>query len=458
MKRPSILLVNPWVHDFAAYDLWAKPLGLLLLATRLRTMGWEPVLIDCLDRDHPEMHPAKISPHGHGRFARSPIPRPEQLEQIPRVFSRYGVLPEMVRRDLGSIPVPKAILVTSMMTYWYKGVAETIRLLREAFPGIPLLLGGIYASLMPKHAQEHCAPDAVVIGPGEAQLASVLFRLTEYSGEQNRQQAEYEFSPALDLLRRVRFLPLLTTRGCPYKCSYCASAIVAPGFIKRAPVAVIDEIAQAIIRWNVTDVALYDDAFLVDALAHAVPVLREASEKFPDLRWHSPNGLHASAIDSTVAQAMKRAGFETIRIGLESTSSGFHARTGGKTDAQSFLNAVRHLRDAGFKADQIGAYLLVGLPGQTSAQIEDDVDLVLRAGALPRLAEYSPIPGTPMWPTALKQSRYPIGNEPLFHNCTLLPTAEPEIDWAFLQSTRKRIREYLESQKPLDKVRQTTYT
>jgi hypothetical protein len=48
-----------------------------------------------------------------------------------------------------------------------------------------------------------------------------------------------------------------------------------------------------------------------------------------------------------------------------------------------------------------------------------------------------------MWPEAVKASRYPIELEPLYHNCTLLPAAEPEVDRAFLQETRRRIRDGL---------------
>jgi len=65
----------------------------------------------------------------------------------------------------------------------------------------------------------------------------------------------------------------------------------------------------------------------------------------------------------------------------------------------------------------------------------------LRLGALPKLAEYSPIPGTVLWPAAVKSSRYPIREEPLFHNCTLLPAAEAGVDSDFLQKLRRRIRE-----------------
>ena len=52
-STPHILCVNPWIHDFAAYDFWAKPYGLLLLAAFLRAQGARVSYIDCLDRFHP---------------------------------------------------------------------------------------------------------------------------------------------------------------------------------------------------------------------------------------------------------------------------------------------------------------------------------------------------------------------------------------------------------------------
>lgn len=443
MKRPVILLVNPWIHDFAAYDLWARPLGLLVLASRLRRWGWEPHLVDCLDPDHPEMGPAKVKDLAHGHFHRTPISKHAALQGVPRTYCRYGVHPEFIRKDLESMPVPHAILVTSLMTYWYPGVQETIQLLRSVFPDVPILLGGIYASLLPEHARERCGADEVLVGPGEAVLKKALFRNTGIRGGPDEDPAQLEFSPSLDLMRRVRFLPLLTSRGCPFNCAYCASRKMSASFVRLKPEDVIREIETAALTYGVSDIALYDDAFLVDPARHALVILEAAALRVPGLRWHTPNGLHASAIDRSVASAMKRAGFETIRLGLESSSDEFHARTGGKTDIQSFLTAVANLKEAGFSRKQIGAYLLVGLPGQSKAMIEDDVQRVLLAGALPKLAEYSPIPGTKMWPKALKTSHYPIDKEPLFQNCTLMPAAEPGVDAAFLQETRKRIGEYV---------------
>ncbi len=443
MKRPVILLVNPWIHDFAAYDLWARPLGLLVLASSLRRQGWDPRLVDCLDPDHPEMPPVKVRPLSHGRFHRTPISKPQPLAGIPRTYSRYGVHPELIRNDLESIPEPRAILVTSLMTYWYPGVQETIQLLRSVFPETPILLGGIYASLMPEHAGEHCGADEIVVGPGEGALRQILFRHTGVAGNPESGQPKLEFSPCLDLIRRVRFLPLLTSRGCPFNCVYCASKKTSPPFVRQNPECVIREMEIASMRYGVRDIVLYDDAFLVHAAEHALPILEDAASRLPGMRWHTPNGLHASAIDGRVASAMKRAGFETIRLGLESSSDGFHARTGGKTNMRGFLRAVANLKEVGFSRHQIGVYLLVGLPGQSRAMIEEDVERVLRAGALPKLAEYSPLPWTGIWSEALKSSRYPIDKEPLFQNCSLLSAAEPGVDSHFLQATRKRIREYV---------------
>lgn len=443
MKRPIVLLVNPWIHDFAAFDLWARPMGLLVLATRLRRQGWDPLLVDCLDPYHPDMGNPKDKKNGTAHLPKSPIDKPRALESIPRRFSRYGVSPGVIRKDLGSLPAPRAILVTSLMTYWYTGVQETILLLREIFPRVPLILGGIYASLLPDHAKKHCQPDHLIEGPGEDRTADTLFKSTGAIPREETRNLGLEFSPALDLMRTMKFLPLLTSRGCPNRCAYCASKLLVPSFVRRPVNEVIQEIRSACVSYGITDIAVYDDAFLLNATNHAIPLLEWAASEVPGLRWHTPNGLHASAIDMSVAKAMKRAGFETIRLGLESSSDDFHRGTGRKTDFGSFLIAVRHLTEAGFSPDQIGAYLLVGVPGQSREQIADDVERVLQAGAYPKLAEYSPIPGTDMWPVALQQSRYPIARDPLFHNCTLLSSAELDVDWNFLQDMRRRIRDRL---------------
>ncbi len=436
MNKPSILLVNPWIHDFAAYDLWAKPLGLLALATKLRNEGWKPSLIDFVDPDHPST-PRKTQKFQQGPLHREVIKKPPQLTDVRRNFCRYGVSREEITKDLADVTPPRVILVTSMMTYWHTGVTETIALLRTTFPGIPIILGGIYATLIPEHAAQTGA-DYIFRGPAEAGLSQLL---TTISGISPAESPHYDlvFSPALDLVHKVRFLPLLTTRGCPYRCYYCASSQVSPTFVRRPIQDVIGEIRRGLIKWNIKDIALYDDAFLYNAEDHAIPLLKRFIQEFEGLRWHCPNGLHASAITGQVAELLNQAGFETLRLGLESSRDAFHRETGSKTNWRDFRAAVTNLKNAGFSQEQIGVYLLGGLPHQTLNKLSEDVENVLTVGGYPKIAEYSPLPGTILWNESLETAKYPIDEEPLFQNCTLLPCAHESIDRPALSALRSHI-------------------
>ena len=95
--KPAIILINPWIYDFAAFDLWSKPLGLLFIAGYLRKHGFRIHLIDCLSRHHPDTKEDRRqeSPHRHafgtGKFNREQVPKPPPFRHVTRPFSRYGI-------------------------------------------------------------------------------------------------------------------------------------------------------------------------------------------------------------------------------------------------------------------------------------------------------------------------------------------------------------------------------
>ncbi|MFA5110228.1 MAG: hypothetical protein WC443_02365, partial [Desulfobaccales bacterium] len=142
--RPALLLINPWIYDFAAYDFFAQPLGMLHLAGLLESRGYAVHWLDCLGTPH-----ARPGPFGTGRYPKEIIPAPPALNGISRRYGRYGISEAVFRERLSVVPRPAAILVTSLMTYWYPGVAAAIRMAKEQFPGVPVILGGIYATLCP---------------------------------------------------------------------------------------------------------------------------------------------------------------------------------------------------------------------------------------------------------------------------------------------------------------------
>jgi radical SAM superfamily enzyme YgiQ (UPF0313 family) len=443
-KEAHLLLINPWIYDFAAYDLWAKPLGILILAALLEANGWTIHYCDCLDVHHPALKRFKTqrikrkSDH-RGHFYREEAAKPTPLSSIPRQYYRFGLSPEVFIETLRSLPVPQAILVTSGMTYWYRGVHEVIGIVKEVFPSVPVILGGIYATLCAEHAERTSGVDFVIRGWGEMQILRLLEELTGISPSfiPDLNDLDTLPSPAFNLYPHLDYVCVLTSRGCPFHCTYCASPVLNPRFITRDPAHVINEIA-AWVDHGVEDIALYDDALLADG-EFALALLRGIAKRGSKVRFHAPNGLHARGVTEEVAHLMRQVGFATVRLGLETCSHRHQLATGGKVSNDDFQAAVRNLRQAGYASQEIGVYILAGLPGQEREEVERTIRFVRECGARPYLAEYSPLPGTPLWGEAVAASPFDLRDEPLFHNNTALPCRWEGLGWDDLQALKARV-------------------
>jgi len=425
---PSLLLLNPWLHDFSAYDLWLKPMGLLPLAAALKQAGAEVQFLDCLDHRHPLAAALasrlKRRADGRGQLLSEEIPKPEPLRRlIPRRFKRYGLPPALVRQILAALPKPDAVLVGSLMTYWYPGVAETIALTKEVFPETPVILGGLYPTLLPDHARLHSKADRIVAGNWEDSLPQVL---AEATGARLDLPGPLAVSPAWELYPRLDHAALLTGRGCRFHCRYCVAHRLHPKLERRQPEVVIEEIEKIYYEHGVRDFAFYDDALLEDAENHLAPLLEGLIRLQLPLRFHAANGLSLAGLTAELAGLLQQSGFATLRFGLETTDPDRQRGLGPKAFADDLEQALRYLTLAGYAAREVGIYLMAGLPGQTLAELAADLRAVLRLGARPYLTEYSPIPGSALWDEAVRTARYDIASEPLFHNNTLLACAGPE--------------------------------
>lgn len=429
---PHILLVNPWIHDFAAYDFWAKPLGLLYLAAILKDHGFNVSYIDCLDRFHPQTPQTDPSArHGRGPYLKTRIPKPKGLEDVPRYFSRYGIKPKWLYHDLSQMPRPDLVLVTSMMTYWYPGVKETIKIIKEIWPDVPLVLGGIYASLCREHAVEHSGSDHVQTGPAEENILKIAADHTGFSVNPKFDPDlldTYPY-PAFELQRKITYIPMLTSKGCPFACKYCASYLLSPKRMLRDPEAVVKEIRYWHKKYGVKDFPFYDDALLVDAPGHAIPMLESIIRSDLKVCFHTPNAIHIREITRQTARLMYRAGFKTLRLGLETTEIENRNKLDRKVTAEEFKQAAGFLMAAGFRRNQVGAYLLAGLPGQKTATIEDSIKTVQQSGITPILAHYSPIPRTALWKQAMASSRYDLEKDPVFTNNAISPCQDETFSW-----------------------------
>src|SRR4030043_2036690 len=417
-SSPHILLIHPWSTDFAAYNLWIKPLGLLYIASLLRENGFRVTLIDCLD------FYSKTKKYGDGKFFKTKIEKPLSLKSIPRNYSQYGIPEEMLLKRFSFIEEkPDLIGITSGMTYWYPGVFKLIELTKKFFKNVSILLGGIYATLCYDHAKQYSDVDIVFKGKDEWEALKLISELTNFELSIDNWVLKIDDIPypAFELYPQLDYVCISTSRGCPLHCTYCASPVLSKGFVRRDPLKVVDEIEYWTSNYQIQNIAFYDDALLVDPPRHFIPIIKEVMKRGIRCNFHTPNALHIREMDEEVAELLFRGGFRTIRLGFETSNEEVQTDTGGKVNNIEFKRAVNYLKKAGYSGDEIGVYIMAGMPSQRGGEGGGSPAFSRETGSKPILVEYSPIPHTPLFEKAKKSSQFDLENEPLYHNNSILP-------------------------------------
>jgi radical SAM superfamily enzyme YgiQ (UPF0313 family) len=392
----KVLFVNPYIYDFSAYDMWLRPLGLYYLAAAVRQYSDAEIYwLDALDRFQAGLE-IRGRADGRGKYQREFVEKPRIYKNVPRNYSRYGIPLELFQSKIAALPEMDVLLVTSLMTYWLEGLQFTLKILKQRFPRAKVVLGGILPSLAPTEARYLLPADHYVAGCGETAVLSLLKDLGSRVSSTPDFGDNIEFPlPAVDLAGTQKYVPLLTARGCPLRCSYCASRLLNPVFLQRRPADILAEIEQRRRVFNSRHFIIFDDALLVNKKKRFLPVFSPlAREGKTIVRFHTPNGLHTREIDRESAAVLHAAGFATLRLSFESLAADILRRSDGKVKREQMENAVNNLEWAGYHRSQLGAYLLFGYPGQTMADMEIVLAFIKDLGLVPHLAVFSPVPGT----------------------------------------------------------------
>ncbi|MGJ8454599.1 B12-binding domain-containing radical SAM protein [Pseudothermotoga sp. U03pept] len=418
-----ILLVNPWIYDFAAYDFWLKPLGILYVGAFLKNVGFEVRLIDLLNRHDPKLAEfAKLKPDkkfGTGKFVEREVEKPPFLKNIPRRYKCYGAPLEYFITQLKDAGKPDAVFVSSSLTYWWPGVAETIRVIKEIMPAVPVVLGGLYARLYPAHAVKNTKADYVFSGE--------LSQINQVMNDLFKRNLNFDFEnwfeildPAYELYEKVGYLVFLTSLGCPYRCTYCVSPKLWRRFTQRKPHTVVNSVERYLDLFKVKDVVFFDDAILINTEDHFKPLLKLLIERDFGVNYHLPNGIHARLVDEELAFLLKEAGFKTIKLGYE-TSGYLQRTTGGKVYDEDLVRAARILRKAGFTKEEIQAYVMVNMPFQKAEDVLKAVEVCKNEGISVSVNEYTPIYGSEDWHMLVQRGVLDEETDPALLNNTVLP-------------------------------------
>lgn len=404
----KFLLINPWIYDFAAYNLWARPLGLLKVAEFLSQYNVELFFIDLCDG-------FDCKKFGIGKYESEEIDKPEILRKIPRKYKRYGISKDSFVEKLRKIGRVDLVFITSIMAYWWLAVRDTVRIIRDFYGDIPVIVGGIYATLYREHAERNIGADFIYIGHLDERLLDII---ESFGIKLKRLREKPKYWWQIGFYDKISYAPVLTSTGCPFRCPYCASGILNKTFSQRENEEVISEI-EGLYSFGVRDFAFYDDALLCYPERHIKPILKEIIGKNLRVRFHTPNGLGVRFIDRELSELMKLSGFETLRLSLETIDIKRQIETGGKVSNEEIERAVFYLKEAGFSSSQIGVYLMYGLPGQSLDEVKAGVEFIKKLKVRIHLTEFSPIRGTYYWEKLVKEGIITDDLDPLFTNNTI---------------------------------------
>jgi excisionase family DNA binding protein len=377
-----ILGINPFFDDYYCFHNYKyQPIGILSVLATLRSVGYEVAFLDALTN------------------RRQQTRKPKEIENTDGGYYRYGLGDKAFQQALVKYSDPQVILMTSSMTFRWHSVRDCIALTKEVFPNVPVVLGGIYATLAYEHAKKHSGADLVIQGPGEAKALSLVnvLSLRRITDNQKRMPEPLP-SWAFDLLPQSKrnFAMLLTSYGCTRNCAHCASRLLYGGYKRRIVQEVIAEIDDRYNRHGVREFHLYDDDLLEDSQNHFELWAKEAIKRFPKARFHVPNALLIDQLTLRNAELMKELKVKPIVLGVDAVHE---AEILGRwwVSYRTIKDTVSLLEKAGFKRDDIKIYVHVSHPTQTLKSLMETIRFLLELGVRPALNRYTPIPGTKLF-------------------------------------------------------------
>ncbi len=197
------------------------------------------------------------------------------------------------------------------------------------------------------------------------------------------------------------FAPIITTRGCPYSCSYCSAPITAGRKMRyRDPIKIVNEMENLINNYDVKEIQIEDDNFTLKR-RHAVEVCEEIIRRKIKLDWSLPNGVRIDKLDPELLKLMKKSGCYFMSLGIESANQRILNIIKKRLDKNLVRNVVTMVKNSGI--DAVG-FFIIGFPTETKEEIMNTINFACSLD-LERASFHKamPLPGTELYDLWLKK-------------------------------------------------------
>jgi radical SAM superfamily enzyme YgiQ (UPF0313 family) len=389
MKK--VLLIQPPLEDFYTTPIRLYPLGLTYVASLFERAGLTTAILDCLV---PLKKRQLAVPDCFG-YLRSYL---NDNPYLYKGYYRFGRTDNAIFCEIDRFS-PDLIGISSQFTAYFETVALLVSQITERY-ATPVFLGGNHATVFAEQIRRRlpCVED-VLTGPAEDSIHRFLQRFG-YSVR----GTDWRFVfPAHHLLvkdgyriGRKNYMSLIASRGCPYRCDFCSvHSMFGRKIVYRSVKHVLEEMVWNYLRRDVRIFNFEDDNLSFDRqwfsgfLRTVIrdPVLR-------DIELTAMNGLCYLNLDRRVLSLMRQAGFKRLDLSYVTGDSSLRKRFNRPDPRRELDHIVRYAKDLDFF---ITVYLIIGLPGQTFAEVEKTIEYLFDLGVLVGPSVFYIPPGSPMF-------------------------------------------------------------
>ena len=352
--------------------------------------------------------------------------------------------PEQTKKRIAEYK-PDIFGVTCMSMEYEKDFKIMTAKAKEAYPETKVIRGGIFPTLLPEVAMRDRNTDYLLIGEAECRLLRLLENLEkekslkDIDGIAYRENGKVIIQNTTGFVQNLDSIPLpyydnldffayankatkysayvyprrfpyafsMSSRGCPFNCTFCSSnAINGPKIRYRSPESVLKEIEWLVNKYGVKEIIFLDDNFFLDR-ERLIKILKGLIKRNYDLEWKTTN-IAVYALDDEILELMRKSGCYQIFLAVESgTKEGLALIN--KPFPDKILSNSKHIvekaKSLGF---DVGAMYVIGSPGETWEQIRQTI----------RFAEYldtdyasfniaTPLPKTKLYEIAKEQNLLP---------------------------------------------------
>jgi len=337
--------------------------------------------------------------------------------------------------EVGEIARSYDILGVHVLSSFVVRAYDFAKFLKENLPDKPLLLGGCHVSALPLEAMENPFVDFVVVGEGEITVTELIDAIKNKSDVSKVQglyyrnmKGEVKFSGYRPLIQDINILPyparhlfnwelyktsearksstkkdmaILTSRGCPYNCSFCSKDVTGHKIRNFSMQKVIDEIKHLIKEYGVEEISIWDETFTFNK-ERVIEFCKALKNEKLNITWTCSSRI--DRVDEELLKVMKNHGCNFIAYGIESGNEEVLKNMNKKITKDMIRKTIKLTKKVGIP---IRGYFMVGLWGDTKESINDTIKFAKELDLdIATFTMMVPLPNTLDYERACKQANF----------------------------------------------------